>query len=95
MCSSDVIVYVANGEINGPIFIVACSDRNSGLVTSENDWAEDRAMRLWITCNYILKVSRVSLESEYKMRKHTACFQAQIPDIKSRNRWSPSCVCSW
>ena len=40
MGSSDVIVYVANGEINGPIFIMACSDRYHHLVASENDWAE-------------------------------------------------------
>ena len=44
MCLLDIIVYVADGEINGPIFIVSYSNEYSSLITAENDRAKDRAM---------------------------------------------------
>jgi hypothetical protein len=60
MCSSDIIAYVADGQINRPIVVCACSNGYSSLVTAENNWAEYRAVCLGILRDYVLKASGVS-----------------------------------
>jgi hypothetical protein len=54
MCSSNVIVYVTDREMKGPVFIVSSSYRYSSFVTTENYWAKDRAVRFGILSNYVL-----------------------------------------
>lgn len=95
MCLLDVIVYIANGEIDRPIFIVACSNRYHDLVTSKDDWAEYWAMHLQIFHNYIQKANSVSLNWNGWWWRHMACFHAQLPDMKSWKWWTPSMVSSW
>jgi hypothetical protein len=60
----DVIVYVADGEINRPIVVGGCSNGYSSLVAAENNWAEYQAMCLRILCDYVLKASGVSFKSK-------------------------------
>lgn len=54
MCSSNTIVYVSDGEIDRPVFVVTCSDRYSCFIATKNDRAKDRAMRLRILGNDVL-----------------------------------------
>jgi hypothetical protein len=54
MCSSDVVMYVANRKIYGPVFIMYCSYRYSSFVTAENNRAEDGAVSFRILSNDIL-----------------------------------------
>jgi hypothetical protein len=70
MCSSNVIVYVAYGKINGPVFIVACSDRYSSLIAAENDRAKNRAMGFWILGNDILMNNEQMLRMRDVPRTH-------------------------
>jgi hypothetical protein len=52
----DVIVYVANRQVNRPVRIITGTNRYCSLVAAENDRAEDRAMRLrMITRDVVLK----------------------------------------
>lgn len=51
MRSSNVIVYITDGEIKGPVFIVSCSYRYSSFVATKDYWAKDRAMRFGILRN--------------------------------------------
>jgi hypothetical protein len=51
---SNVIVYVANREINWPVLIVSCSYRYSCFITAKDDGAKNRAMGFRILCNYVL-----------------------------------------
>jgi hypothetical protein len=44
VCSSDAIVYVSDGEIDRPEFVMSCSDRYGCFVATKNDGAKDRAM---------------------------------------------------
>jgi hypothetical protein len=46
MCSSDVVVYVANRKIYGPVLIMSCSYRYSSFVAAKNNGAKDGAMSL-------------------------------------------------
>jgi len=55
MRSSDIIVYVANRQVNRPVCIVTCTDGYCSFVTAENDRAENGAMRLRILRNDVLK----------------------------------------
>jgi hypothetical protein len=41
MCLLDIIVYVANREINRPVLIMSCSYRYRSFITTKNDWAKD------------------------------------------------------
>src|SRR5882762_4532021 len=54
MCSLDIIVYIANREINWPVLIVSCSHRYSGFITAKNDGAKDGAIGFRILRNYVL-----------------------------------------
>jgi hypothetical protein len=54
MCSSEAIAQVTNGEIDGPIFIVSCSDGYSSFIAAENDGAKDGAMGFRILSNNVL-----------------------------------------
>lgn len=54
MCSLNIIVYIANRQIDRPILIVASSYRYSGLVAAKNDRAKDRAMSFRILSNNVL-----------------------------------------
>lgn len=77
MCSSHVIVYVTDGEIKGPVFIVSCSYRYGSFVATENYWAKDRAVRFEILSNYVL----TNNQHEFKMMiLQTYClFPGPIP----------------
>jgi hypothetical protein len=55
MCSSEVVVYVANRKVNGPILIMSSSHRYSGLVATKDDRTEDSAVGTWIFSNDILQ----------------------------------------
>ena len=37
MCTSHVVMYVADGHVNWPVLIVTGGDRHSSLVTAEDD----------------------------------------------------------
>jgi hypothetical protein len=54
MCSSDVVMCVANRKIYGPVFVMSCSYRYSSFVTAEDNGAKDRAMSFRILSNDIL-----------------------------------------
>jgi hypothetical protein len=54
MCSSDVIVYVTDGEVNRPVLVVSGSYRYGSFITAENDRAKDRAVAFVILRNYVL-----------------------------------------
>jgi hypothetical protein len=54
MHSLDVVMYVANRKIYGPVFIMSCSYRYSSFVTAEDNGAKDRAMSFRILSNDIL-----------------------------------------
>jgi hypothetical protein len=41
VCSSDVVMYVANRKIYGPVFIMSHSYRYSSFVAAENNGAKD------------------------------------------------------
>ena len=41
VCSPDAIVYVSNGEIDRPVFIMSHSDRYSCFIATKNDGAKD------------------------------------------------------
>lgn len=55
VCSPDAIVYVPDGEIDRPVFVMSCSDRYSCFITTKNDGAKDRAMGIMILSNNILE----------------------------------------
>jgi hypothetical protein len=78
----DVIVYVANGQVNRPVCIITCANRYCSLVTAENDWAENRAMCVpMILRNFVLKNKQVQFASR-QWKRPTACLQAHMPDMK-------------
>jgi len=56
MCSSDIIVNVSNREIDWPVLIVSSSYRYSCLITTKNNWTEDRAMSFRVLSNQILVI---------------------------------------
>ena len=56
MCSSDIIVNVSNREIDWPVLVVSCSYRYSCLITSKDNWTEDRAMSFRVFSNQILVI---------------------------------------
>ena len=63
MCSSEIIVYDANRQVNGPVCIVTCTDGDCCFVAAKNDRAENRAMHLWILCNDVLKSEQYQFTS--------------------------------
>jgi len=63
MCSSDIIVYVSNREINWPVLIVSCSYRYGGFITVKNDGAKDGTIGFRILRNYVLNTMSVSIKS--------------------------------
>lgn len=54
MCLSNAIVYITYGKINGPVFVVACSNGYSSLIAAQNDRAKNRAMGFGILSNDVL-----------------------------------------
>jgi len=64
MCTSHIVMYVADGHVNWPVLIVTGGNRHSSLVTAENNWAEYRAVCLGILRDYVLKASGVSFKSK-------------------------------
>lgn len=54
MGASDIIMDRAKGCIKWVILVVSRSDRNSSLVTSENNWGEHGTMGLGILSNLVL-----------------------------------------
>jgi hypothetical protein len=54
MCSSEAIVQVTNGEIDGPKFIVSYSNGYSSFIAAKNDGAKDGAMGFRILSNNVL-----------------------------------------
>ena len=63
MCSSEIIVYVVNRQVNGPVCIVTCTNRDCSFVAAKNDGAENRAMHLWILRNDVLKSEQYQFTS--------------------------------
>jgi hypothetical protein len=63
MCSSEIIVYVANRQVNGPVCVVTCTDGDCSFIAAKNDGAENRAMRLWILRNDVLKSEQYQFTS--------------------------------
>jgi len=56
MCSPDVVVYVADGQIDGPVLVISCTDRYSSFIATEDNRAKDGAMTLGILSDNILKL---------------------------------------
>ena len=54
VCSPDAIVYVPDGEIDRPVFVMSCSDRYSCFITTKKDGAKDRAMCFRILGDIVL-----------------------------------------
>ena len=55
VCLPDAIVYVSDGEIDRPVFIMSRSDRYSCFIATKNDGAKDRAMCCRIPGDTVLK----------------------------------------
>lgn len=87
MCASDIIVYIPDGAVQGPVFILSSRDGNGRLVAAENDRYEGGVdARLLLaydvleepsagSSNYAPLTSRLVL---------TACLHAHSPLIKFR-----------
>jgi hypothetical protein len=82
MRSSDVVMYVANRKIYGPVFIVSRSYRYSSFVAAENNGAKDGAVSFGILSNDILHDKKYQTHQLW-WQTLTACVQAQFPDMKS------------
>jgi hypothetical protein len=74
MCSSDVIVYVTNRQVNRPVLVVTCADGYCSFVAAENDRAKNGTMRLRILRNDVLKVNNISLQFHQKTTAVTYCL---------------------
>jgi hypothetical protein len=70
VCSSEAIVYVPNGEIDRPIFIMSCSNRYCRFITTKNDGAKDRAMHFRIFSNNVLNTMHISLRLKGDSRQN-------------------------
>ena len=80
----DIVVNVSNRTIEWPILNMASCDRDSSFVTAENDGDEHCTVRFRVLCNDILGVCQTSTQARCNQERilHTACFHAQLPDIK-------------
>lgn len=79
----DIIVYVANRQVNRPIRVITCTNGYCSLVATENDWAENRAMRLrMIFRDGVLESGYFQFTSLSQRKRLTAWFQAHNPDMK-------------
>ena len=54
MCSSDVVVYITNRYVDGPVLIVSCSYGYCSFITTKNNWAKNSTMGFGILGNNIL-----------------------------------------
>ena len=54
MGTAYIIVDVANGHIDGPVFVLTSSDRHSSFITTQNDWNEHCTMHLRIFRDNVL-----------------------------------------
>lgn len=78
MCPSEAIVYVSDRKIDGPVFILPCSDGYSCFIATENDGTKDRSMSCRIFGNHILSTTSVSLIEEgiartYRLSPRPVC----------------------
>lgn len=55
MRAPDIVVYVPNRAVQGPVLILSCCDGNSRLVAPEDDWYEGGIGTRLPLANYILE----------------------------------------
>lgn len=51
MCTSHIVMYVADGHVNWPVLIVTGGNRHGSLVTAEDDRNEHRSVCIWVFGN--------------------------------------------
>jgi hypothetical protein len=51
MCSSDIISYISNREVDGPVLVVSRCYGYSSFITTQNDRAKDRVVGFRIFSN--------------------------------------------
>ena len=54
MHSMNIVVYVSDWQVHGPVLIVSGSNWDCSFITAEDDGDDQSAMCIWIFCNQIL-----------------------------------------
>ena len=74
MCSACSIVNISNRKIEWIIFILACRNRDCGLVTAKNDWNKYWSFSSIVLGNNVLKIQdkpwKVTKRSDWAVRTH-------------------------
>lgn len=48
MGSTDFVMDIANGQVHRPVLVVACTNRDRGLIATQNDGDDHSAMCVWV-----------------------------------------------
>ena len=54
MCSMNIVEYISNWQVHGPVLIVSSSNWDCSFITAEDDGDDQSTMHIQIFCNNIL-----------------------------------------